>query len=112
MKNLTIVIVLILALFPCVAGLANEPLSMAADGKPIPAEMETAFLGGAATALSYANVNLLIDHKAPIYCAPPEYSLSGKEIKNLASKTLEGPHKPELFIVAAIDALKKKFPCK
>lgn len=80
------------------------------DGSPVPAVIESSFLYGMAHGLVTANNVLIIDGKQPLFCGSPG-ELEQEELRALIDTKLEGPHKPELFVVAAIDALQEKYPC-
>jgi hypothetical protein len=87
---------------------AGESLTM----KAATDEQATIFLGGAAFALAYSNLMLQADKRPPIYCAPITYAPNAKEMWRLASKALTGPHEPRTFVMAAVDELRKEYPCE
>ena len=87
---------------------SKTPLTM----KGVTTEQEAIFLAGAALGVVYTNMNMEIDGKAPLFCAPLNYDLNYLELKAMAAKSLEGPHEPYLFVIAALSNLAKSFPCR
>lgn len=69
------------------------------------------FMGGMGYGVIYFNTTLLMDGKPKLYCVPPGVGVNGRLLWDLASKVLKGPHKPDIVAVAALDELKKKYPC-
>ncbi len=47
-----------------------------------------------------------------LYCQPREVLTDGQLIWDLVSAELKGPHKPDAIAIAALDALRRKYPCR
>ena len=70
------------------------------------------FLGGAAMGIGYTNAQLVIEHKDELFCSPPDFQLGARTLYDAASVLLKGPQEPGNIIIAGLDTLKKRFPCK
>ncbi|WP_146757587.1 hypothetical protein [Cereibacter johrii] len=73
-------------------------------------DQQTIYLSGAATALAVANLQMPEEER--IFCAPPDYSLSPQELRDLAAIDLVGAHEPSTVLVAAVHQLRERFPCQ
>lgn len=78
------------------------------DGVPNPTA--AVFLEGAAQAIMLVNIQLAREGQAPLFCAH-SLSLDAGALYDLADHKLTGPHEPMLFIIAALDALRERYPC-
>ena len=47
-----------------------------------------------------------------LYCQPRKVLTDGQLIWDLVSAELKGPHKPDAIAIAAVDALRRKYPCR
>lgn len=47
-----------------------------------------------------------------LYCQPREVLTDGQLIWDLVAAELKGPHKPDAIAIAAVDALRRKYPCR
>lgn len=95
------------------------PFAAVAQDKPAPLSVKEAneeqmilFLGGAAQGIGYTNAQLVIGHKEPLFCSPPDFQLGARTLYNAAAGRLSGPQEPGTIIIAALDSLKRQFPCK
>lgn len=69
------------------------------------------FMGGMGYGVEYFNIALFLDGKPQLYCTPLDVGVNGRVLWDLASKALEGPHEPDIVAIAALDELKKRYPC-
>ncbi len=92
---------------PAITGEGEEPLSV----QGLDWDAAQIFMGGMSYGVIYFNTTLLIDGKAQLYCLPTGVGVNGRVLWELASKALKGPHKPDIVAIAALDELKKKYPC-
>ena len=106
---LLIVTVLLLNLSPTVVGKAQErPLSI----KGWDWEKTQIFMVGMAYGVGFFNAALLMKGKSQLFCRSLYGNMvSGRELWELASKALIGPHKPGIVATAVLDELSKKYPC-
>ena len=106
---LLIVTVLLLNLSPTVVGKAQErPLSI----KGLDWEKTQIFMVGMAYGVGFFNAALLMKGKSQLFCRSLYGNMvSGRELWELASKALIGPHKPGIVATAVLDELSKKYPC-
>ena len=89
-----------------VAPSSADPLTMNVGS----AEQQQIYLSGAASALSILNAQL--PQEARFFCLQPDYILNAQEMQNLAAISLQGPHDPSNFIIAATASLREQFPCR
>ena len=92
---------------PAITGEGDEPLSI----QGLDWNAAQLFMAGMGYGVTYFNTTLLIDGKSELYCLPPGVGVNGRILWELASKALKGPHKPDYVALAALDELKKKYPC-
>jgi len=92
---------------PATSGEVEQPLSI----QGLDWDAAQLFMGGMGYGVTYFNATLLIDGKPKLYCTPPGVGVNGRLLWDLASKALKGPHEPNIVAVAALDELKKKYPC-
>lgn len=92
---------------PAITGEGEQPLSI----QGLDWENTQLFMGGMGYGVMYFNTTLLSDGKSELYCVPPGVSVNGRLLWDLASKALKGPHKPDTVAIAALDELKKMYPC-
>ena len=76
----------------------------------VPLERAAGYVEGAAAAIAHANMTLALEGRPPLYC-DPSFGPSAAEFYDLANTNLVGPHEPTLFIFAALDALRERYPC-
>jgi hypothetical protein len=70
------------------------------------------FLGGAAMGIGYTNAQLVVEHKEELFCSPPNFQLGARTLYDAAAVQLKGPQEPGTIIIAGLDTLKKRSPCK
>jgi hypothetical protein len=74
-------------------------------------EQQAVYLAGAGSAIALMNAQGVAAGGPALYCPPGEFVLSAAEMRTLAATELTGRHEPQSFILAAISALRAKFPC-
>lgn len=92
---------------PATSGEGEQPLSI----QGLDWDATQLFMGGMGYGVASFDTTLLTDGKPKLYCAPPDVSVNGRLLWDLASKALIGPHKPDIVAIAALDELKKRYPC-
>lgn len=100
---------ILLSVVAAIAGAANaaEPLSI----KGLDREQTVQYVNGVGIALAYYDFELLQAGKERLYCVP-DGEFGPRLIWRLASGVLEGPHEKEVIVIAALDELRKRYPCK
>jgi len=94
---------------PAISQESEQPLSI--NGMDLNTTQLQIFMGGMAYGVIYSNNTLILDGKPQLYCAPLDHILNGRLLWDLASQALEGPHEPDIVAIAALDELKKRYPC-
>ena len=69
------------------------------------------FIQSTVLTLAYYEFELRIEGKSRLYCLPKNNPVDGQLFWQMASNELTGPHEKDIVIVAAIRALKAKYPC-
>ena len=107
-RALVVTVLICLAIpSPATSQESERPLSI----KGVDRNTTQVFMGGMGYGVSYFNATLLLDGKPQLYCAPLDANVNGRVLWDLASKALEGPHEPSTVAIAALDELKKRYPC-
>ena len=68
-------------------------------------------LAGMAYGMGTANFVLRMEGRG-LYCPPRAVLTTPKLLRELASKQLSGPQKPDVIAIAALDELRKAYPCQ
>lgn len=68
------------------------------------------FIGSVAVTLNSANTQLAAGGEKTLFCKPG-LMLTSTEVWAAASLALKGPHEPATIIAAAIEGLRRTFPC-
>lgn len=89
------------------ATVAAEP-DLSIDGMSV--ETAGGFLQGAALALAYVNFKMALENKPQLYC-DENLGPSAGEFYDLADSKLTGPHESLVVVMAALDALRERYPC-
>jgi hypothetical protein len=69
------------------------------------------FADGVAVGILFYNNGLLLDGKQPLFCQPPDLQIDGRLVWRLGEGNLAGPHRRETLGVAAVDELRRVYPC-
>lgn len=85
---------------------AQEPLSI----KGLDHAETVQFVNGVGTAVAYFDMNLRMEGKQGLFCVPND-DVDPRMVWTLASSSLVGPHDKEMIVIAALDELKKRYPC-
>lgn len=110
MFRLALVIIFLICLTvpsPATAEEREQPLSI----KGLDWHDTQLFMVGISHGVGNANIMLRLDGKPRLFCPPFDLSVNGGLLWELASKVLEGPHEMYTVAIAALDELKKKYPC-
>jgi len=97
------------------AVLTSLPLCVQAQERPLSikgvneAGMQ-ALLAGMAYGIGSANFFLRMEGKG-LYCPPRRILTTPTLLRELASTQLKGPQRPDVIAIAAIDGLRRKYPC-
>ena len=68
-------------------------------------------LAGMAYGIGSANFFLRMEGRG-LYCPPRKVLTTPDLLRDLAAGQLKGQQKPDVIAIAAIDGLRKKFPCR
>ena len=68
-------------------------------------------LAGMAQGIGSANFFLRMEGRG-LYCPPRKVLTTPDLIRRMAALKLQGPQKPDVIAIAAVDGLRKKFPCR
>ncbi|MGE7469766.1 hypothetical protein ACQKLX_10010 [Bosea sp. NPDC003192] len=68
------------------------------------------FIGTVALTLNNANVQLIAGGEKALFCKPG-VMVTSAEAWAAASAALKGPHEPTTIVTAAIDGLRRAYPC-
>lgn len=100
-------LVIAAAILPASIQAQDAPLSIRGTNE---AGMQV-LLAGMAYGIGSANFFLRMEGRG-LYCPPRDVLTTPTLLRELAAKQLEGPQKPDVVAIAAIDGLRKKFPCR
>lgn len=106
-ETLSLVIFLLLTVSNPLLSRAVEPLSI----QGLSAERTAEFVNGLAMAFTLYDINLEMQKKPRLFCLPPGKTVGARQVWELASSALEGSHKKQIMAIAALDELRKRFPC-
>ena len=69
------------------------------------------FIRGVGTALGYYDILLRMEGKDRLIC-PPDGNIGPRMVWAAASGALKGPHDRDTVVIAALDELRRAFPCR
>ena len=107
LKAIAIFLFITTLCLPSAGNTQNAPLSV----KGVNEAGTHLLLAGMAQGIGSANFFWRMEGRG-LYCPPREILTTPDLIRRMAALQLQGSQKPDVIAIAAIDGLRKKFPCR